>query len=156
MEPIVATYYLKDKDDGMIHSKIEATNIIGHLDGKCYSAKSWCSNAIDVFDWYFVGDVYCKFDGCTHWYFNGEDYDPELNAENDSYYQICGPECYTEHIRNMCFIWKVAEMVISDSHEGNLIPDAMYREMIQENYEMNGFTGKLVDMMLEGFTITKD
>ena len=154
MKPIVATYYLEDKD-GWIFSKFEATNIDRYLEGKCYIATTWSGESMrDVVNWHFFTDVYCKFDGCTHWYFLGEDYDPEADAathdnEIDAYYHICGPGCFIEHIRNMCFIWKLAEMVIKKSYDTN-----SYHECIEENYKVNGFTGKLVDKMLEGYTIT--
>ena len=151
MEPIIATYYLTD-ETGYVVAKIEATDVDRCLIGKCYSAISWSAyDPSDVGDWHFVADVYCKFDSCTHWNFYGEDYDPETNTESDSYYHICGPECFKEHIMNMCFVWKVAEMVLKDYY-GN---DPVYVECIEENYEVNGFTGKLVDMMLKRCLITK-
>lgn len=152
MKPIVTTFYLTN-ENGYIVSKIEATDVDRCLDGMCYSAVSWEPySKVDVLDWHFVADVYCKFDSYTHWYFHGEDYNPETNTENDSYYHICGPECFKEHIHNMCFVWKVAEMVLKDSY-GN---DPVYAKCIEENYEVNGFTGKLVDKMLKGCLITKD
>lgn len=165
MKPIVATYYLKDKDNGAIYSKIEVTDVDRCLIGKCYSAYSLSDySMLGVLGWNFVADVCCKFDGCTHWHFFGERYDPETDAathdnEIDAYYHICGPECFIEHIRNMCFIWKVAEMALIDSYDNydnHLISKVMHSEMIQENYEVNGFTGEIVNKMLEGFTITKE
>lgn len=166
MKPVIATFYLKNQH-GLIVSKIEATNITRCLMGNCYSASSWGVNiGSDYYEiaWEFVAEVYCKFDGCTHWYFFGEDHDPELRThdnEIDSYYHLCGPECFIEHIRNMCFIWKVAEMAMVESYDDydggeHLISDTMYSEMIQENYEVNGFTGEIVNKMLKGFTITKE
>lgn len=167
MKPIIATYYLKNQD-GLIVSKIEATDIARCLMGNCYSASSWSkTNGSDYYTiaWEFVAEVYCKFDGCTHWYFFGEGYDPESRTNDDdidAYYHLCGPETFIEHIRNMCFIWKVAEMALIESYDSydgyndHVISDAMYSEMIQENYEVNGFTGEIVNKMLEGFTITKE
>lgn len=154
MKPIVATYYLKDKD-GLIVSKIEATDITRCFMGNCYSASSWSIDS-DHYDiaWEFVADVYCKFDGCTHWYFLGEGHDPDSCSHDDDfypYYHLCGPECFIAHIRNMCFIWKVAEMVLIESY-----PDELSIAMIKENYEVNGLTGEIVNKMLEGFTITKE
>ena len=152
MKPVIATYYLRDKDDGRIYSKIEATNITRCLMGICYSAIGWSSDMDFVLDWQFVADVYCKFDSCTHWNFYGERFDPETETSEgaDSYYHLCGPECFTEHIRNMCFIWKVAEMVLTESY-----PDDTYRDIVRENYEVGGLAGRLVEMMLKDYVITK-
>lgn len=154
MKPIVATYYLEGKD-GRIFSKFEATDVDRCLDGNCYIATTWTDYSMrDVLEWDFFADVYCKFDGCTHWYFNGEDYDPESDKrthdnEINAYYHICGPERFNEHIMNMCFVWKLAEMVLKKSYD-----DSRYSECIDDHYDVNDFTGKLVNKMLEGYTIT--
>ena len=51
MKPIVATYYLRRKDDlNFICSKFEATNVDKHLDGCCYSAVGWDLD-YNVVDW---------------------------------------------------------------------------------------------------------
>lgn len=152
MEPIVATYYLRN-DNGYTVSKIEVTDNDRCLIGNCYQAVSWSTDKTPL-DWHFVTGVYCKFDGCTHWNFFGEDYDPEIYGQGDkidAYYHICGPECFIEHIRNMCFVWKVAETILVDCYA-----DDVYTQCIRENYEVDGFTGELVDRMLKGCMITKE
>ena len=147
MKPIVATYYLEG-ESGRIFSKFDATDNDRCLMGMCYIATCW--DGKDVVDWDFFADVYCKFDGCTHWRFYGEDYNPEQDShthdnEIDAYYHICGPGRFKEHVMNMCFVWKLAEMVLKNG---------CINHMIDDNYETIGFTGKLVDKMLEGYTIT--
>lgn len=133
-------YYLKDTTD---HNRIVAKFVVENDDrtlmGDCYSAVSWYSDG-SVCDYDYFAGVYCKLDSCTHWYFYGEDYDPELKNEKDSYYHLCGAGCFMEHIRLMCFVWKLASIITGSS----------------DDYFDNDEIKKLVDTMLKDYFIQKE
>ena len=137
-------YYLIDSD-GYVTSKLEIDKATyAHFDGRVYLAKSWNmdpSNYNDV-EYEFLAEVYCKFDSCTHWWFNGEDYDVELKTEKDSYYHLCGSGSFTNHIRGMCFVWRLAPEIMKacgDDWSGE--------------YNDCKVTNELVDLMLRDYTI---
>lgn len=133
-------YYLKDTTD---HNRIAAKFVVENddyaLTGKCYDAVSWYSDGSPC-DFHYVADVYCKFDACTHWYFYGEDYDPESGGEKDSYYHLCSTYGFNDHIRCMCFVWKLAHQLVD--------LDCYYFE--------DELTEQLVDMMLKDYFIQKE
>lgn len=135
-------WYLKDTSDcNRILAKFEFKD--DFFTGNCWRAVSWYDNG--VFDWEFVADVFCKWDACTQWYFNGETYDPVEDAkthdnEIDAYYHLCGGYCMFEHVRCMCFVWKLAEMIFGDS---------------EWYYEHDGMD-KLVKLMLTDCVIEKE
>lgn len=133
-------YYLNDSD-GMIIAKFEF-EADPSIIGKCWSAIGWIGDDDTPVEWEFVADVYCKWDGCTHWNFWGEDYDPEIDnkEEKDSYYHLCGCHCFANHIRYMCFIWKVSEMVLSKS-------------VGTDDYYDSEEIKNLIELMLKDYTI---
>jgi hypothetical protein len=55
----------------------------------------------------FMADFIIKWDGCSHWYFHGEDHIND--GEKDSYYHLCGASNYIQHIACLWFAWKCAE-----------------------------------------------
>ena len=118
-------YILKKKNDGEIVAKFEVTSKIEKMFcGDCYSAKSW--DAIDnkPLDWEFRCHAYCKWDGCAHWWFYGEDfhYGPNNIVDSnvaDSYYHLCGSICLFDYIRDICFVWKVAELWLTETYSDN-------------------------------------
>ena len=79
-------YYLKDPN-GYVISKFEQTD--DYMTGYCYECIGWNGpDSRNPCDWSFFTSVYCKWDGCTHWHFCGEDYDPTAREKPDSYYHI--------------------------------------------------------------------
>lgn len=144
------TYYLKS-DDGYITHKfvVEADDF--QLTGNCYAASSWYGDNSPG-DYDFVAGVYCKWDSCTHWYFYGEDYDPEIDNEQDSYYHLCGGYTFLNHIKAMCFVWKLAEQILVKDphtiHTGN----ATY--IHDEYYEPEKLV-KMMEVVLDGCEIIK-
>ena len=145
-------YYLRDKEYGYVVGKFEAEEIEPHcVMGQCYEACGWYADKREVSDWHFVSDVYCKWDSCTHWYFYGEDYDPDINSEEiDSYYHICGESCFLRHIRLMCFVWKLVSDLMTEVRIGT-----EYEIDISDEYFSLEKTSKLVELMLEGYEIVK-
>lgn len=123
--------------------------------GDCYTCHSWYLDGTSCDDDFFAG-IYCKWDGCTHWYFRGEKFDRELDNKDfaDSYYHICGEYTFLGHIRTMCFVWKV----VSD------IMDGPYKDPIGKEHNLHvrdefyfklEKTRKLVEMMLDGYEIVR-
>lgn len=141
---IIATYYLKERGTCRIVAKYDITEITkGAVYGYCYEAVSW-NLEDEVGDWLFVADTYLKFDACTHWWFNGSDFDPVLDAnthdnEINPYYHICGPEDLLSHIRCMCLAWTIARELVDI--------DDYYASHIKFN--------ELVSMVLEDYIIVK-
>ena len=130
-------YYLKDPS-GCVVAKFVVENEDYHcLMGHCYSCVSWDADNNIPLEYLFVTDAYCKWDGCTHWNFCGEDYndDDPINA----YYHLCGDLCFRDHIRYMCFVWKLASMLIVNEH---------YQEYTDTEYLGNPETQALIDLML--------
>lgn len=77
------------------------------MTGQMFSISSW--SKADDSDVYnkpgepeYIAGMYIKFDGCSHWYFKGEDYNGEDDSE-DSYYHICGFSTYTFQMRALMF-----------------------------------------------------
>lgn len=131
-------YFLKHKS-GRIIANFVVENDDGCLMGKCYEEDT---------DEMFIANVYCKADSCTHWRFYGEDYRDDVKSDIDPYYHLCGSHCFTHHITAMCFVWRLASKLISNS-----MPDQAVQihsccfdhERIQ----------KLVNLMLDDYEIVK-
>jgi hypothetical protein len=132
-------YLLKHKS-GRIIANFVVENDDGCLMGKCYEEGS---------DERFIVDVYCKADACTHWRFWGEDYCLGVPGNYGSYYHLCGSHCFTHHITAMCFVWKLAADILSNS-----MPERAAE--IHDDYFDHERIGKLVDLMLDGYEIVKE
>lgn len=128
-------YYLKDKDN-YIYAKFEL-EVEDRFQGKAYECVSRDMNNNPI-DWLFQCEVYAKWDGCSHWWFYGEEYP----KESDSYYHICSS--FQTFIRIMCFVWKIAgEYHIKDLKARNCNTD-----MTLEEYNL-----EMVDYFLKDFII---
>jgi hypothetical protein len=144
-------YYLKDSD-GRIVGKFEMTD--SYMSGRCYECNGWdLDEDRTPCDWSFFASVFCKWDGCTHWWFRGEDYDPDTKDEADAYYHICGDYCFLGHVRLMCFVWKLAELILVEDLKKDGLGTHKY---VQEEYSGNEKLKHLADFMLEGYTIEKE
>lgn len=135
-------WYLKDQE-GQIAAKFEIEDDDRCLRGTCSAAITWMPGG-EPLDWEHVADVICKWDACTHWYFNGEDYDGASEKTRDSYYHLCGGYTFVGHIIHMCFVWKLAEMLISQT-----IPYA------SDEYYDHERIKQIVNIALAGYTIEK-
>lgn len=146
MSQVKETYILKNIKPGYIHSKFEVSvRCDAYVEGVCYAAVGWELDGTPV-NWKFVADTYCKEDACTHWYFCGEDYDPESKSEDDgcSYYHLCGGYCFIDYLTSMCFVWKLMEMLLSET-----------RSCVTESYYDSERVKQIVDMVLDGYVIEK-
>lgn len=152
------TWYLKL--NGEIQAKFIQTD--DDMDGECYVAVGWNAMGEKPYppcEWEFFADVCIKSDGCGHWYFRGEDYYDGAEDSGDSYYHICRDHCFLSHIRMMCFIWKLATIVLTEYYENRQPnPYMSTREAIK--YMMEDFFGNeeledLVESILNGYVIEK-
>lgn len=136
-----------DNDNGRVVAWFECVDGTYTMDGNCYIPYSWHMDGTP-FESHFLASVYCKWDGCTHWHFMGEDYqvhDPGSNI--DSYYHICGDYCFVEHVRAMCFVWKLACMHNAEAHANLDVEEEYYYSMDQIK--------QLSDLMLNGYSIVE-
>lgn len=139
------TYYLKENE--YIVAKFELLDE-NRFEGNAYDCVQWCFENGDYSKpipdkWNFHSKVYAKWDGCSHWYFCGEDYNPKEKNTEDSYYHICSS--FESFIITMCFIWKLA----GDYHIKH--SSDLLREDIEEEYNL-----KVVNDMLQGFEIIEE
>lgn len=144
-------YYLQNTKTGYIEGKFVVGDATAHyVTGDCYSVVGWYRPQTPV-DFHFVADVNCKWDSCTHWDFYGEKYDPDVaDSEIDSYYHLCGEHTFNDHIRLMCFVWKLAADIMTE-----LGKNEEYERDITKNYFEQEETRKLVELMLDGYKIKK-
>lgn len=52
----------------------------------------------------FFAELSVKWDGCSHFWFKGEDYN---SGDKDSYYHICGVYSYIDFMRTMVFAYEI-------------------------------------------------
>ncbi|WP_407450038.1 hypothetical protein [Fibrobacter sp.] len=135
-----------DNDNGRVVAWFECTDGTYTMDGNCYIPCSWHTDGTP-FESHFLASVYCKWDGCTHWHFMGEDYRTYNSDNHDSYYHICGEYCFVDHVRAMCFVWKLACM-----HNVSLHADSG----VEEYYYGMEKIKALSDLMLDGYSIVKE
>lgn len=142
------TYYLKNTSTGYVAGVF----VVDKADqfavfGTCYEPVSWDIDTHEPYETYYLADVYCKWDSCTHWYFRGEDYDPYLKTEEDSYYHLCSEFSFNTHIRLMCFVWKLVSRIMTAERilEG--------QEGVEDNYFKKEEIKALMLLMLDGYEI---
>lgn len=140
-------YYLKD-NTGCPVSVFEVDEFNGYsVKGRCYSPVSWSIMYDCIYDRELVAEVYCKWDSCIHWRFWGEDWQEE-GDEPDSYYHLCGAYTFSNHIRCMCFVWKLVMMLLCES-------DDKLSESIQSYYCETEEVRNLIELMLKNHSIVK-
>ena len=145
------TYYLKDHEKiVMIFEVTEKSSAF--VEGVCRIVTSWECKGDDLIvdEIEFLADIRCKFDGCTHWYFRGEDYIPVHSDDyGNGYYHLCGEYNFVDHIRAMCFVWKLCYQLLEEASR------TKQRCSIEEYYFENKLTVDLVNSMLNGYKIEK-
>lgn len=133
-------FYLKGKD-GYIYCKFEPKSD-EYFEGTAYDCVSWSCPDKKPAEWLFHSEVSCKWDGCSHWWFFGENYNGNYEESADGYYHICSQ--FESFITTMCFVWRLARDFLRKKH-----PEL--REDIDEEFNL-----KIVDMMLENYEIIQE
>lgn len=137
-------FYLQDSD-GYIVSKFEMTTN-ERFEGRAYECISWDGITKKPEEWLFHSEVYAKWDGCSHWWFKGEDYSVETDScehnGTDGYYHICSS--FDNFIRTMCFVWKLA---------GNYHINNLKEKNLLDNERLKEYNLELVDYMLKDYKI---
>jgi hypothetical protein len=65
----------------------------------------------------FLTSFYIKWDGCSHFYFTGEDSLQHKEEENDSYYHICGAYSYIIMVNTLLASLAIAEKLIKNAED---------------------------------------
>ena len=143
-------FHLKDSD-GYVVAVFDIEEADKHsVIGKCWTPTRWrCSDDQhnkEPLESDFLARVYMKWDSCTHWHFNGEDWS-EKGDEVDAYYHLCGPNIFVNHIRAMCFVWKVAADLIIASSDNQFDSEEFYFD--------DKKIKPLIELMLDGYTIER-
>jgi len=100
-------FYLVDDKDYII-ARYEFDVVENHwLQGKIYSVIAWDDDGIC--DEEFFAEMIIKWDECSHWNFYGEDYDPNIENSNDSYYHICGNYSYNNFLNIIIGAYNIAK-----------------------------------------------
>lgn len=137
-------FYLKDTEDNII-AKFEMTSD-DSFQGRAYECVSWDGETNKPIEWLFHSEVYAKWDGCSHWWFRGEDYDSNSGDYNnngtESYYHICSS--FNSFIIIMCFVWKLA----GNYHKEDLTKRNILTDLTLEEYNLD-----IIDYMLKNYEI---
>lgn len=114
-------YYLIENDYPIFELDITSLTDGLNEETKCaanfrlYWASSWNSEDNSIYEKHFISEVYFKWDWCTHWNFNGMDYDPtDEEPDKDSYYHICGSYSMNQWIKMFAFVRTVMLEVLGD------------------------------------------
>lgn len=94
-------YFLKDKNGYVIAKFVKEDQEYGFA-GLLFSCSSWVGDSNKPYEYNFYARVMCKWDGCSHWYFDGEDVSDITN-----YYHM-----HKDGLENffaaLAFVWKLA------------------------------------------------
>jgi len=83
----------------------------------------------------YYAKAYIKSDGCSHFYFTGED--SENCDDIDGYYHICGHSSYAVHLITLAFAYEVAkEQIPSFKDEPNNNDSAAYKKFTNKIYDI--------------------
>ena len=131
-------FYLKNKYSGDYEAKFvpEAND---RFEGTIYEGTCWSEG--ETLEWCFFAHVFAKWDGCTHWWFYGEDYE-NGKKEANGYYHICSS--LEQFIINMCFAWRLARDFHLKNHSVGLSDE------INGEYDLD-----IVGKMLENYEIVQ-
>src|SRR5690606_5864663 len=130
---------LKD-EDGYVKAIFQLENIYEFaVSGTVKRVFSWEIGGEPLEDELFA-ELSVKWDGCSHFWFYGEDYKKELNNK-DGYYHICGISDYLGFLRTMHFAYEI--MV---NHVGiNKIDEKEELEELRELGLLDGYTIEYIE-----------
>jgi hypothetical protein len=85
------------------------------LMGNLFSVEGWYKESdktVDPTFIMFVSEIYFKWDMCTHWWFNGENYTLNEDDDRPAYYHLCGSSSIMNFLRSILFTCQVAKHYI--------------------------------------------
>ena len=99
---------LIDSKDNTVVAFLDIWENNNSIEANLFSVDGWteCSEEIDPQSINFISEVYLRWDMCTHWWFQGQDYIKE--KEICPYYHLCGGLGIMDFIRSILFTCKVA------------------------------------------------
>lgn len=104
------------------------------ITGELEEVVSWEVSG-EIYEKLLFAELYVKWDGCSHFWFNGQD---SKNEENlDSYYHICGIGGYLKFIRMLLFAY---EVMVNHVGFDNIDEKEEFEELLESG-------------MLDGYTI---
>ena len=112
------------------------------LEGDLYLVDSWSVNDKTPIDFSFICELSSKWDGCSHFYFNGEDY--KKTGETDSYYHLCGGHTILKFIIGIAFVIELAETYIEEEQADISDFDYITTLNLLENYKIIEWDGEVV------------
>ena len=139
----IMTFSCSENEDGVYNVNFELYTVCGWTDGP---------EGMVPTNVYFFANGNIKWDGCSHWYFNGED------RNNSAYYHICGCECYIQHVFNMIFATRVAKMFMKGSYTQDEFGGELYdklSELLDDHYTIEEVDPK-VDTWLNNVVLNQD
>lgn len=83
--------------------------------GKAYNMISLYDDG-SIYDKLFSCDFYIKWDECSHFNFNGEDYDGTKETI-DAYYHLCGAESYNQHLLSVIGARLIAKEIMKNKED---------------------------------------
>jgi hypothetical protein len=86
----------------------------------------------------FFANVSVKWDGCSHFWFCGEDYNDKSTDIRDAYYHICGIDSYIDFMRILVFVY---EIMVKHVGYNNILEKEEYEELKKLNL-LDGYTIK--------------
>lgn len=100
---------------------------------------SWeCNENRAPMDYMLMAKFSVKWDGCSHFWFHGEDCELNENGdvvgEEDAYYHICGFNEYINFSRGMVFAYKVAMSEVTE------FSDCKSKEYENMKFLLDGYT----------------
>lgn len=128
-------YKLIREEDGSCKSVFARnTKMTGCLEGDLYNVSSW--NDGEPSELEYVSSVYMKKDACSHFWFKGEDYDPGVNDNIDSYYHICGSYSYKDFMRAIGFAYKLLTELVDSYDEEEFVEILQINSKLLEGYKI--------------------
>lgn len=102
-----------------------------NISGVVKNVISWSFDGDEPLDYELFANIYVKWDGCSHFWFEGMDnlYSEEDRGK-DSYYHICGVRDYIGFMRNLVFCY---EIMIENLGEDKILEKDELYELRQLN-----------------------
>lgn len=104
-------------EDGIVRAVLNITKQEEHyVEFELRHVVSWGEDEHIVETRFYLNGT-IKWDGCSHIWFRGEDYQEGKKSSQDSYYHLCGIECWKMHVRLMEWTYKQVSALMPDNFD---------------------------------------